>query len=389
MVGTMLVSSLEGNPQAVAPANPKHAADFMKRYTIEVLHTKWLAIPLLVLFNTAAAQVNEPVNAEARTDTDQCVIPISLTRIRPNAEGAPVTVEVNILLMDLYGIGEEEEQFSVDLAVMLRWRDSRLSAANRGRSLENCRLGLAEIWDPAVSPVNLRGAIRNLERDVDIDESGVVSVTGRISGDFAANLDLHEYPFDSQRLVVQFASIEYGPADVQLAVSSQGSGRLDDFSPSDWQILSNFSTIDVPTVTTFLGEHSRLDHEIVVGRLASDLVWTVIVPLCFIVLMAAMVFWIDATAFVPQFSVSTASIFTLIAFLLGLRQDLPPIPYLSRLDLLVLASTMWVFVALFEVVVISRMVVSGNVEQARRVDYHARWIYPLGFVMVLIYTLRL
>lgn len=361
----------------------------MKRNMIEVLHTKWLTFPLLVLFNTAAAQVNEPVNPEARTDTDQCVIPDRLTRVRPNAEGAPVTVEVNILLMDLYGIAEAEEQFSVDLAVMLRWRDSRLSAANRGRSLETCRLGLTEIWNPAVSPVNLRGAIRNQERDVDIDENGVISVTGRISGDFAANLDLHEYPFDSQRLVVQFASIEYGPADVQLAVSNQGSDRLEEYAPSDWQILSNFSDIDVPTVSTFLGEHSRLDHEIVVRRVARDLVWTVIVPLCFIVLMAAMVFWIDATAFAPQFSVSTAAIFTLIAFLLGLRQDLPPIPYLSRLDELVLASTMLVFVALGEVVVISRMVVHGNLERARRVDYHARWLYPLGFLMVLVYTLLL
>jgi len=46
-------------------------------------------------------------------------------------------------------------------------------------------------------------------------------------------------------------------------------------------------------------------------------------------------------------------------------------------------------VALLEVVVISRMVVSGHVERARRVDYHARWIYPLGFLMVLIYTLLL
>jgi len=336
----MLVSSLLGNLQAVAAANPKRATDSMNHNTIPVLHSKWLAIPLLVLLNTAAAQVDEPVNSEPSTDADQCVIPISLTRIRPNAEGAPVTVEVNILLMDLYGIDEESEQFSADLAVKLSWRDSRLSAANRGRSLEDCRLGLTAVWNPAVIPVNLRGAIRNIERDVDIDENGIVSVTGRISGDFAANLDLHEYPFDSQRLVVEFASVEYGPADVQLAVSNQSSNRLDEYAPSDWQILSNSSNIDVPTVMTILGEHSRLNHEIVVRRLASDLVWTTIVPLCFIVLMAAMVFWIDATAFAPQFSVSTASIFTLIAFLLGLRQDLPPIPYLSRLDELVLASTM-------------------------------------------------
>lgn len=49
------------------------------------------------------------------------------------------------------------------------------------------------------------------------------------------------------------------------------------------------------------------------------------------------------------------------------------------MDQMVLAATILVFVSFAEVVYVSRLVNKGNAERARRVDFHARWIYLLVF----------
>ena len=86
--------------------------------------------------------------------------------------------------------------------------------------------------------------------------------------------------------------------------------------------------------------------------------------------------------------VGTASVFTLIAFLLGLRVVLPRVPYLTRMDELVLGATVLVFLALLEVIVTSRMAQQDQLQRAQRIDRYARWMYPLAFVALLAYTLK-
>jgi hypothetical protein len=57
------------------------------------------------------------------------------------------------------------------------------------------------------------------------------------------------------------------------------------------------------------------------------------------------------------------------------------------MDLLVLSTTVLVFLALGEVVVTSRLAQRDRAELARRIDYHARWVYLSLFATVLFVTM--
>jgi hypothetical protein len=103
--------------------------------------------------------------------------------------------------------------------------------------------------------------------------------------------------------------------------------------------------------------------------------------------MAWTVFWLDPQAFGVQIGISTASAFTLVAFLVALRGRLPPVPYLTRLDALILYSTMLVFAALAQAVLTSRLAQGDRLPLARRIDSYTRWIYLAAFRVGLYATL--
>ncbi len=89
-------------------------------------------------------------------------------------------------------------------------------------------------------------------------------------------------------------------------------------------------------------------------REAGFFVTKVIVPLGLIVFMAATVFWVDPENIGPQLGTSTASVLTLIAFQFSLVRMLPPVSYLTRIDLFVLGAMILVFMTLAEAIYTSR-----------------------------------
>ena len=108
----------------------------------------------------------------------------------------------------------------------------------------------------------------------------------------------------------------------------------------------------------------------------------VIVPLVLIVAMSWVVFWIDPQQAASQISVAVTAMLTLIAYRFAVGSDLPNIPYLTRMDLFLLGSTVLVFAGLVEVVITSSLASRDRLERARRVDRWARVIFPSAFVLL-------
>ncbi len=262
--------------------------------------------------------------------------------------------------------------------------------------MEDCRVTLAEIWHPQVDLINQRGvALLAQNVDVDIAIDGTVSfserLTGmlsspldRLTGMLSSPLDLRQFPFDTQTLRIQVASFEYGPEDVRFVVRERGRVGLAGIVVPGWEIMGIVSDADVAPVQSDVGEHTRLDHVITVERHSSYYFWTLVIPLILIVLMAWSVLWLDPADYRPAIGVATASVFSLLAFLLGLRQMTPRVSYLTRMDELVLSVTLLVFLALGEVVATSRLVQIGRVEIARRIDRFSRWIYLAAVIVAVL-----
>jgi hypothetical protein len=105
--------------------------------------------------------------------------------------------------------------------------------------------------------------------------------------------------------------------------------------------------------------------------------------------MAGSVFWIDPAELGPQVGVSTASVFTLIAFLFSLGDLLPRVSYLTRADQFVLGSTLLVFLAFGEAIMTAKIAQGGNPSLSRKIDHWARAICPGLFAVVALASLWL
>jgi len=78
---------------------------------------------------------------------------------------------------------------------------------------------------------------------------------------------------------------------------------------------------------------------------------------------------------------------TLIAFRFASDSGLPRISYLTRLDTFIMASTVLVFLSLFEVILTSKMAKTGHHQQALVFDRWSRILFPGAFVCVVLLTL--
>jgi hypothetical protein len=336
------------------------------------------------MFSGVASAGNTPLIQD-----DPCFIPPVLTRSLPETNGQPVQVQIGVLLIDVVEINDVTESFTADFKIRIRWKDPRLSATALGHSLENCRFPIDDVWNPDIQPINQRGTVHKGKLQSLVASDGTVSVVARLYSILSNPLDMHDFPFDTQHLRIQFASMKYNPNEITFITDEARTGRLEGLSIPGWRIINSFSDDTVAPLKGAVRNHPRFDHIIVIERQSSYYVWKFIVPLCFIVLMASGVFWLNPAGVQTQVGVGTASVFTLIAFLLGLRTVLPRVPYLTRMDELVLAATVLVFLALLEVIITSRLAKKNQTQLAQRIDRYARWMYPLAFVVLLVFSLKL
>jgi hypothetical protein len=325
-----------------------------------------------------------PFTVTVAAEADYCSVPKSLTRVRPDSGGDPVRVEVGVMLIDIFDVDELKESFKADFILSLSWLDPRLSAETLGQAIDDCRIGLSDIWNPNVHLVNRRGAIREGAQDVDITPDGTVRFSERITGEMSTTLDLKEFPFDTQGLRIQIASFEYGPQDVVFAVDEAKTGRIEELFIGGWEVLDNFSDPDVQPFSANTRQHTRLEHTAVVERRSIYFIWKFIVPLSFIAFMASGVFWIDPRAIAPQIGLATASVFSLIAFLISLSELIPRVDYLTRLDELVLSVMLLVFLALGEAIITTRLAMQERYDLAIHIDRVSRWVYFSLFIAVMV-----
>jgi len=127
-----------------------------------------------------------------------------------------------------------------------------------------------------------------------------------------------------------------------------------------------------------------MDFTIPVTRHARFFFIKVIIPLCLIVLMAWLVLWIDPSAMGPQIGIPTSAVFALIVFIQRSATLLPRIDYLTRLDRFILGVLVLVFVTLGEAVTVTMLALKEKKELAGRIDRHARYVYFLVFLFIVL-----
>jgi gamma-aminobutyric acid receptor subunit beta len=305
-----------------------------------------------------------------------------LTAERPDASGTSTEVTVGVFLIDIDEIDDVHQRFNVDMFVNIAWQDPRLALPEEERSGQIRTFPMSEIWTPRGLIVNDRGLSPKLPLVADVDVLGNVEYRQRLSGELAVNLDLKEFPFDTQNLPIEVISYQYSPDEVQFSPNTRIASNTETFSVEGWSfslLETDFGDFSVPALGVV---RPRITFVVEAKRNAQYYVATMFLPMSLIIFMSWTAFWIQPNVVPPRIAISTASIFSLIAFGFSIRLSLPRVSYVTRADLFVIGCTLLVFLALGAAVIGSRWASADKLEQAVRLNAAIRWIYVGLFVVV-------
>ncbi len=332
---------------------------------------KRIHFPLLVLFATS---IQLAFGSEAPALID-----------RPNADSGPTQISVGIWVADISNIDSAQQNFTAELAVVLRWKDPRLAHTGNGV----VRYPLEQIWHPRVGIVNETNSVsRKMPDSVEVEPDGTVTYRQRYVGAFTQPLRLQSFPFDRQTFRVQLVAVRYQsnevmfvPDQVWIQDGLKGAGgispsvTLPDWTIEKWELK--------PLVYALAPRHqySSYAFDFTASRNVQHYILKVILPLILIVIMSWSVFWIDPVHSNSQISIAVTSMLTLIAYRFAVDTQLPRLPYMTRLDAFILTSTLLVFFSLIEVLITTILETSRRTGGAKKIDRYCRAIFPAMFLI--------
>ncbi|MEP5764543.1 MAG: hypothetical protein ABJ308_08110 [Halieaceae bacterium] len=323
------------------------------------------AIALILLFCSTSLWAGQ-----CRLDGDELML-------RPAASDGPTEVSVRVYVNDLISIHDVDQSFIADVLFRADWRDPRL--AHSGAAA--CTVQTDQVWTPVLQLLNRRHveAIRSPQLAVASD--GSVTFLLRSLGEFSFKADLTDFPFDRQELSFNIVST-YGEEDVSLLTRPEYLGLAETLSVANWDIEiagSRHLTQYVAPVDKHL---VRLDLVLDAARLTGYYTWQQLLPLFLVVMMTWVVFWIPLEFVPPRVGLAATSMLTLIAYRFAMSSVLPPIAYLTRLDIFMIGASVLVFVALATAVAVTYIDEHYQNAQAAALNRSARWLSPLGLLLV-------
>jgi neurotransmitter-gated ion-channel len=307
---------------------------------------------------------------------------------RPAAESGPTQVSTGIWIVDISSIDSAQQSFTAEIAVVLRWKDPRLAHIGNGV----VRHSLEQTWHPRAVIVNETNSVtRKFPDSVEVEADGTVIYRQRYAGAFTQPLRLRSFPFDRQTFRIQLIAVRYRPDEVMFVPDQdwinnglkQAGGIAPSITLPDWTI-EKWETRPLTYALAPGFEYSSYSFEFTAARNVQHYILKVILPLVLIVIMSWSGFWIDPVNASAQISVAVTSMLTLIAYRFAVDTQVPRLPYMTRLDVFFLISTLLVFFSLIEVLVTTILHNKQQTKLAKRIDRYCRVIFPVIFALATI-----
>ena len=302
-----------------------------------------------------------------------------------NTEGQdPTQVHFMVFVLDIDQIDGAVQSFNANVYVQLRWKDERLLHSETSART----VPLQDVWNPRIVVANQQGIIRKSLPDfVEVKSDGTVIYRQRYVGAFSQPLNLSDFPMDQHQFQIQFVAVGYVAEqlefvpDIVQGMNGGGISSSSQLSLPDWDIVQ-YKSLARPYEPFPQMRAAGFAFEFEAKRHFLYYFWQMMVPLAVVVAMSWAAFWIDPKLAGSQISVATSSILTLIAYRFVVRGLLPRLPYMTRMDYFLLASTLLVFIALIEVILTTFLAHNDRGELARKIDRACRLAFPAVFLVV-------
>jgi len=301
----------------------------------------------------------------------------------PGGGKTPVLVSLGLYVTNLVAIDETRETFEVAGYISAKWQDPRLALPASAASDSNYprTFKVEDIWTPPIQGANAVTHKTNAYY-LEADSDGTVNYVERFDATLSTGFNLRKFPFDTQVLDFDYQSFSSSPSAIQFASPAlPGTG----ISPGPhtelaaWGVKELRYKADKISKTGFLPPADQALLQIVVERRSGFYIWKIFLPLMLLTLIPVAVFWIDAKELDWMLKVPMTMLLSMVAFEFTIARDLPRIGYLTFLDAVFLASFLFCFLNILEIIAVFVMHRNGLREPAVKLHRAGRWAYPLAY----------
>lgn len=297
-------------------------------------------------------------------------------------------------LHDLNEIDDDAEVFQFTGVMTLVWKDPR-SAFDPAEAGVKERIydGNFQVnesspsWYPQAVLVNECGLYAKSGVILRVLPDGTSTLIETINAAAKSDLNMRRYPLDHHRLSATFEILGFDSSEVAVEADQPSPERAAaGISLPQWDItgVSLFARDRASPYAGSTGQASSLVLAIDVRRQSFYILRLVVFPLSLIVGLSFAVFWMDRSSLGDRISVSFIGILTAVTYQLVMSQSLPQIAYPTLMHAFLYLS----FLVMCSTVVVNLVVGAMDKRQdfakGDRIDYACRWIFPVGYLGILV-----
>jgi hypothetical protein len=309
---------------------------------------------------------------------------------KPPAPQTPTPVDISFNLRGIQDISTKTPQFSIQYALHYHWHDPRLKASDAGRYIKAAAMNKQEtIWTPELSFLDQAKPAQIQYHDLQISKDGIVTVNEIGFVTLSTKFQLHDFPFDTQRLPILIQPAVQSSRHIVLRTSKQqiNLGRNIDFH--SWKFRGLSHQINMQKSQFNNTTHSQLSIIITVKRSSLYYITKLYVPLLSFILVTCAVFCYPESEFSLKIPVLFSCLVLIALFSLQAFSEMPHLTYLTRLDKLVATSRLWLLVVfIFSLYLYLQRIVHDKETPKKfgRKQLCLRLMFPISYLMIWLYA---
>jgi Neurotransmitter-gated ion-channel ligand binding domain len=279
----------------------------------------------------------------------------------PPSTNGRIRVEVALAITNLAEVDEAREQFRLSGFIFASWDDSRLGFNPRpGEQTRFYRQD--QIWTPGFQMLNAIAPGAGLAI-IRVSPNGRVRYAERFAATLSTKFHLQQFPFDNQNFQIVISPFASRAIRIDLKADKKMtqlvSGR---FELEQWTLRSIIALEQTMAVGVF--QFEQIEFRLSAHRRPAFYVWTIMLPLIVMLIVAWSVLWIAPANFAQQLGIAMPTFLSVIAFSYAMAFTLPRVPYLTFINAFFLSVYLFVFLSVLETVAIYAIVHSGREQTA-------------------------
>ena len=309
----------------------------------------------------------------------------------PPNPGEQTTVHVGFRLSDITDIDEEREIFEFESLLTLKWQDER-------QAFDPAERGVQEIffqgayqfnevfngWWPQLVLANESGPLEKQGEILRIQPDGSMTYIVELDGIVKTKMNLHHFPFDSQRLEIIFKCLGLDRSEVLLKPDLETSGfRTQGVGIAQWE-FQGMELAPLDHNLTFADGHAGVSSHLAIYvsmyRNPNFILRIFVFPLFILIVLSWSIFWMNRSSLGDRMDISFVGILTVFAYQIVVDQNLPRIDYLTLMSTFLYLSLFSMSAGVIVNLYVAHLDNTGRIAEGEKVDRRSRWLFPSAYI---------